>query len=35
MEGDRQGWERFVVIRADGREGMSMSSPSSPRHCAD
>src|SRR5580704_8991416 len=24
MEGDRQGWERFVVIRADGREGMSM-----------
>jgi hypothetical protein len=24
MEGDREGWERFVVIRADGREGMSM-----------
>jgi hypothetical protein len=24
MEGDRQGWERFVAIRADGREGMSM-----------
>jgi hypothetical protein len=24
MEGDRAGWERFVIIRADGREGMSM-----------
>jgi len=24
MEGDRERWERFVVIRADGREGMSM-----------
>jgi hypothetical protein len=24
MEGDRESWERFVVIRADGREGMSM-----------
>lgn len=24
MEGDREGWERFVLIRADGREGMSM-----------
>jgi peptidase S24-like protein len=24
MEGDREHWERFVVIRADGREGMSM-----------
>lgn len=24
MEGDREGWERFVIIRADGREGMSM-----------
>jgi hypothetical protein len=24
MEGDRENWERFVVIRADGREGMSM-----------
>ena len=24
MEGDRDGWERFVVIQADGREGMSM-----------
>ncbi len=23
-EGEREGWERFVVIRADGREGMSM-----------
>jgi hypothetical protein len=24
MEGNRSGWERFVLIRADGREGMSM-----------
>ncbi len=24
MEGDRQPWERFVIIRADAREGMSM-----------
>jgi len=24
MEGDRESWERFVLIRADGREGMSM-----------
>ena len=24
MEGDREDWERFVIIRADGREGMSM-----------
>jgi hypothetical protein len=24
MEGGRENWERFVVIRADGREGMSM-----------
>jgi hypothetical protein len=24
MEGDREPWERFVIIRADGREGMSM-----------
>jgi len=24
MEGDRDKWERFVVIRLDGREGMSM-----------
>jgi transcriptional regulator with XRE-family HTH domain len=24
MESDRQDWERFVAIRADGREGMSM-----------
>jgi hypothetical protein len=24
MEGDRESWERFVIIRADGREGMSM-----------
>jgi hypothetical protein len=24
MEGDRDGWERFVIIKADGREGMSM-----------
>ena len=24
MEGDREGWERFVAVRADGREGMSM-----------
>jgi hypothetical protein len=24
MEGDRDGWERFVIIRADSREGMSM-----------
>lgn len=24
MEGDREGWERFVIIRVDGREGMSM-----------
>ncbi len=23
-EGDRENWERFVIIRADGREGMSM-----------
>ena len=23
-EGDRESWERFVIIRADGREGMSM-----------
>ncbi len=24
VEGDRAGWERFVIIRTDGREGMSM-----------
>ena len=24
MEGDREDWERFVVIKADAREGMSM-----------
>ena len=24
MEGDREGWERFVVIKVDAREGMSM-----------
>lgn len=24
MEGERETWERFVIIRADGREGMSM-----------
>jgi hypothetical protein len=24
LEGDREHWERFVIIRADGREGMSM-----------
>lgn len=24
LEGDREDWERFVVIRVDGREGMSM-----------
>jgi len=24
LEGDREHWERFVVIRADAREGMSM-----------
>jgi hypothetical protein len=24
IEGDRERWERFVVIKADGREGMSM-----------
>jgi hypothetical protein len=24
LEGDREQWERFVMIRADGREGMSM-----------
>jgi len=24
MEGDRDGWERFVVLRVDAREGMSM-----------
>ncbi len=24
IEGDREHWERFVFIRADGREGMSM-----------
>jgi hypothetical protein len=24
MEGDRDGWERFVVLKADAREGMSM-----------
>ncbi len=24
MEGDRDGWERFVALKADGREGMSM-----------
>jgi hypothetical protein len=24
MDGDRDGWERFVMIKADGREGMSM-----------
>ena len=23
-EGDRENWERFLVIKADGREGMSM-----------
>jgi hypothetical protein len=26
MEGDRENWERFAIIRADGREGMSMYS---------
>jgi hypothetical protein len=24
LDGDRENWERFVVIKADGREGMSM-----------
>jgi SOS-response transcriptional repressor LexA len=24
LEGDRESWERFVIIRVDGREGMSM-----------
>ena len=24
MEGDREGWERFVVLKVDAREGMSM-----------
>jgi Peptidase S24-like len=24
MEGNRSGWERFVLIRVDGRDGMSM-----------
>jgi hypothetical protein len=24
MEGDRDGWERFVLLKADAREGMSM-----------
>ncbi|MBI1739954.1 MAG: S24 family peptidase [Candidatus Koribacter versatilis] len=24
MEGDRDGWERFVVLKVDAREGMSM-----------
>src|SRR5438552_2190996 len=24
LEGDRENWERFVIIRADAREGMSM-----------
>jgi SOS-response transcriptional repressor LexA len=24
LEGDRESWERFVLIRVDGREGMSM-----------
>ena len=24
LEGDRESWERFVIIRADAREGMSM-----------
>jgi hypothetical protein len=24
MEGDREAWERFVIIKAEGREGMSM-----------
>jgi len=24
MEGDREGWERFVIIKVDAREGMSM-----------
>src|SRR6266849_7740364 len=24
MEGDREDWERFVLIKVDGREGMSM-----------
>jgi phage repressor protein C with HTH and peptisase S24 domain len=24
MEGGRRDWERFVIIKADGREGMSM-----------
>ena len=24
VEGDREHWERFVVLKADGREGMSM-----------
>ncbi len=33
MEGDREHWERFVIIRVDGREGMSMyPSPSSRRY---
>src|SRR4029077_17006247 len=27
LEGDRENWERFVIIRADAREGMSMSPP--------
>ena len=24
LEGDREGWERFVVMKVDAREGMSM-----------
>jgi hypothetical protein len=24
MDGDRDGWERFVLFKADGREGMAM-----------
>jgi hypothetical protein len=24
MEGDREAWERFVIVKVDGREGMSM-----------
>ena len=36
MEGDREHWERFVIIRADGREGMSMyPSPAARRHRPD
>ena len=32
VEGDREHWERFVVIKADGREGMSMF-PTSATRC--